>query len=487
MPHPSMILIASEQLWPNLHALIHWSLEDGGLEDVHILHTSNDSSALPARRLHALLNRARDKPFRYRKLHPLQQVGTQPQDIAAATDSIVTSAHGSDWIIIANGGLKTMTLGLLPAMANPRVTVAYSEIGSGWQRLLGGPGRVTTEPLPRIDAADMDRIPVEALIEAQHVADPKGIRLSIQRVIPLDTAAIARACMTNQGWDWQAGFRTCGLPPKQPGTLFEEWCGALLLELGVTNLVGGVKVKGDGTPDASESDLLCIHQGKFHYLELKLRDDEEKETFLEIARKASINCRTFGGMSGVAHLLLPNWKLGAGDQALLPLFRPSPTLLQAPDSSRFISTLAERLEIATVPPHLVALEAGIAAWMQDLGLTRAFGQEPKFLQSSGKSHERVFANMQFYVDCILAERSQNWILLQDRGEIRLIVERIPGRAVPPGWEPYGQRWNVTRRASPEFTAALKTGFRPFLNCSVDPDQLIRAWQTAAGGPKSSRN
>jgi hypothetical protein len=175
---PSLILIASEQLWPNLHGLLHWSHEGDGLDGIHILHTDNEkASALPARRLHALLQQAKGTAFRYRDLAPMRLVGTQPQDVSAVVAELIASAPDSQWVVVANGGLKTMTLGLLKAMGNPRVSVVYSEIGAGWQRVSFEVGRALTQPLPGIGAADMDLLPVNSLVEAQHVSDPSGIQL----------------------------------------------------------------------------------------------------------------------------------------------------------------------------------------------------------------------------------------------------------------------------------------------------------------------
>ena len=209
MSSPSLILVASEQLWPNLHGLLHWSHEGDGLDVIHILHTDNEkASALPVRRLHALLQQAKGTAFRYRDLAPMRLVGTQPQDVSAVVAELISNVPDSQWVVVANGGLKTRTLGLLKAMGNPRVSVVYSEIGAGWQRVAFEAGNVLTQPLPGIGAADMDLLPVHSLVEAQHVSDPGGIQLDISQVAALYVAGIARDCMTNEtGWNWQRGFK----------------------------------------------------------------------------------------------------------------------------------------------------------------------------------------------------------------------------------------------------------------------------------------
>lgn len=488
MSLPSMILIASEQLWPNLHALIHWSREGQGLNAIHILHTSNEiASGLPARRLHALLQSAQGRAFHFQSLHPLQSVGTQPQEVALAVGAILEEHSQSDWIVVANGGLKTMTLGLLAAMASPKVIVAYSEMGAGWQRVVYQDRSVMTTPMRDVGAADMDFLPVEALVEAQHVADPSGIRLEIQKVQQLDTIAIARACMTSGGWDWSDGFKVCGQKVTGSGPLFERWCGSLLLDLGITNIVSGLKVRGDGTQDASESDLLCIYKGRFHYLELKLREesDEQGGTIGEIARKASSNCKTFGGASGTPHLILPNRSLHDHERNLLPLFHPKPMVLDARDSGCFISRLAELLSIPQVPRSLLDLENDICAWMEHHHLTRAFGREHKHLRSRSTITDPLFANVETFATSVRFERQQNWVLLMHDESITLVVEPTADQPLPAGWVKNGQHWKISKPRSSDLVKTLRSVFTEFINKTVDPATLVRAWKNVVSSTKSA--
>lgn len=462
------------------------------MDAIHILHTDNETaSALPARRLHALLASAKDKPFRYQRLHSPVEVGTRPDEVAAEVAAILGACPGAEWIVVANGGLKTMTLGLLHTMADPRVTVAYSEIGAGWLRVSARDGEVTTEPMPEVAAADMDLLPVASLVEAQHVADPSGIQLDIQRVQPLDTTAIARGCMTDTGWNWRAGFSALGLPGAPPGTLFEWWCGSLLLELGVTNLVSGLRVKGEGTEEAAESDLLCIHKGRFHYLELKLRDEDDEEggTLVEIARKASVNCKTFGGASGLPCLVLPNRILREAELNLFALFHPRPAALHAPDSPRLISRLAELIGINEVPDHLREVENEIVAWVARRHLTRAFGQEHRFLRRNENTGNPLFASIRTFADTVRSERGQNWLLLMDEERVSLMVERPPNQPLPPGWSKHGTTWKISSPTTPALIEALRDSFTGFINRPVPPGELVNAWPGAvpsSGHPRPAK-
>ena len=46
-----MILLASEQLWPNIHGLLHWHECETGLTDLFIYHISDEQrSRQPAQR-----------------------------------------------------------------------------------------------------------------------------------------------------------------------------------------------------------------------------------------------------------------------------------------------------------------------------------------------------------------------------------------------------------------------------------------------------
>jgi len=483
--HQHMILIASEQLWPNLHALVHWSKESDGLGDVHILHTDNQrASALPARRLHALLKQSSGTfaPFRYDKLHELREVGTQPQDVAKSVSEILEKAPQEHWVVVANGGLKTMTLGLLDAMANPKASVVYSEIGGGWQQVDKAlDGKVETTPMSKVDAADMDVLPVRYLVETQHVSDPQGVELVASDVDELDVTAIARRCMTESGWDWRAGFEA----PNNPlGPLFEKWCGALLRQFRVRNLVGGLTVSGQATQQTAESDLLCIHRGSFFYFELKLIDDDgSKESLVEILRKATSNCVAFGGYGGVPVLLLPNWRLTEQEKNLFSLFRPKPRVLDAAGSGNLISWLAKLLGEPEIPGELAELEKAIAAWMKDTEITRAFGKEHRYLRSeagaAGGRQASVFANLNQFRDAVRFERGQNWVMVVDQPHsLTLQVKSEPGMKPPANWECRGEQWETSCKPTPETMSALRQRFESFVNRNVPAGELVAAWEEA---------
>lgn len=479
-PHsPSMILIASEQVWPNLNALVHWSLLGDGIGSIHILHTTANQSQGPALRLQQVLKAAKGTPFRYRQLAPLTKVGTSPAEVADAVGRLIRKESSCNWVVVANGGLKTMTLGLLEAMGSPHVQVVYAEIGAGWQQVVNVNGSIQTVPLPGIASEDMDKLPVVSLIEAQIAADPQGVRLAPQNVEAMDVAKVVRACITGASWDWRGGFAALtGSQIHAVGPLFERWCGALLMELGVRNVIAGLEVRtADSGTSAAESDLLAIHHGRFFYFELKLinEDTPDRETLVEILRKATSHCRNFAGSGGQPVLLLPNWLLKPSDHELISLFQPRPVVLDATDSPHLISWLANLLG-QTVPPALAELEDEIIAWVEKHQATRAFGSEPRCVQMAREEGDGPVSKIAPFCNELRTQRQQNWLLLEDYDTLRFQICLPTGDAVPSGFSRKGRHCEMMVRM-PEQSAMqnLRAAFRPAVNKAPPVDEMLGKW------------
>jgi hypothetical protein len=472
-----MILIASEQLWPNLHALVHWSRIGQGLDRIHILHTQNqNASVLPAVRLHGLLTKKSRGQFRYKMLAPLEQVDTHPQGVAQSIAKILATHPESPWVIVANGGLKTMTLGLINAMRRPNVTVVYREVDSGWQRVEFINEQVVTSTLSEIRAEEMDQLPVESLVSTQHVGSRRQINLERQAATRLDVVAIARNCMTDDGWDWLAGFSSQKLPQAKLGDLFEQWCGALFRELGVKNLTHGLKISTEQKLQTAESDLLAIFRGKFYFFELKLIDEEDHEergSLIDMLRKATTNCKNFAGNHGIPVLLLPNRLLSDQEQQLIPLFSPQPKVLDASVSGQFISWIAKLLEIDQIPEFLLLLESEIQSWMQNRKATRAFGRESPIIRRGGK--DSLMPSIDAFAEAIKRERGQNWLLMNHNNTIHFQIPAATGLVPNKHWIRSAKLLTTSCRYSPELIADLRVRFSQWINKKVPETHLMNAW------------
>lgn len=474
-----MILIASEQVWPNLHALLHWSQAAPGLDRIFILHTEDEQrSAQPAQRIHRLLQTAKGRPFRYACLAPLRSIGTRPDDVARAIRSVMSEAEAPAWIIVANGGLKTMSLGLLEAMRSPEVSVVYSEIGRGWQRVSCSPDLAVTSAPLNVPAEEMDRFPLVALVEAQHAGAPQSVRLVPKRPDPLDVVGIARRCMTPMAWDWRAGFGERG----RTGPLFERWMGALLLALGVDNVIAQLDVKTDAGRQTAESDLLAIHKGRFFYVELKLIDEETegREPLVDVLHKATGNCRTFAGAGGIPVVVLPNWQLSDEDLALCSLSVPRVQMLHAAQSGRLISWLAATLGVDRVAPELLDLENEILAWMAAAGVTRAFAPEPGTVSAARTEPGSPFVHVDPLAKWMREQARQNWSLLVLDHEVVFVVESPRGVTCPKGFKKRPGTWLARQSiAGPQTLRRLKLAFAKLRGRQASVSELLAAWNPGA--------
>lgn len=490
---PHLILFASEQVWPNLHALVHWSTAGEGLGNVSILHTDAPQSREPAERLQAVLTKAKSAPFRFEGLE-LIPVDTTPAAVASAVREVRRHAPDTPWVVVANGGLKTMTLGLLEAMADEaNVQVVYRELGAAWQRVVLRNGQIETIPLADIVPDEMDRLPVVSLITAQHTGEPGKLELTRQEVQLLDVCGVARACMAagidGVGWDWRGGFAASGLDPgSRLGPLFERWCGALLRQLGVKNLVGGLEVRVEAKSSAAaESDLLAIHGGRFYYIELKLVDElhEGPNGLVKILRTVTELARSFAGSNAVPILILPNWRLSPEQWLLCDLFFPRPQILDASNSATLISWLAKTLGITDLPPDLTALEAEIGHWMREHGITRAFGSESRAIRdfdagSTPQAKPAVVGQLAGFTRAYRWERQQNWMLVADIDAVWLEIESEGRTPAPPGFRAHGKTlWKASAPLRADrLLKALKERFRGFVNRRVPVAELVAAWKAA---------
>ncbi|GEM_PF-1637421 len=127
----AMVVLASEQLWPNIHGLVHWHQFEGGLSDLCIYHTEDESrSARLAARLKQLCESLYPGQI---SVHLHQSVGTPtPQSFRQQFAAWRKKLPGRHWIINATGGLKPMSAGAFECARFPDTQVVYRELSGEW-------------------------------------------------------------------------------------------------------------------------------------------------------------------------------------------------------------------------------------------------------------------------------------------------------------------------------------------------------------------
>ncbi len=355
-PNQAMVVLASEQLWPNIHGLVHWHRLEGGLSDLCIYHTEDEHrSRLPAQRLEQLCRKLYDKAI---QIHFPDQSPTAPQEdiqsgsspgggipsekessglrsggpMKRITPQAVreqirrwqTSLPGRRWIINATGGNKLMFAGALECLSQPDTQVVYRELSEQeWYRIDQSADGVQVTPIS-IPAWETDEIPVELLLHTQW-QPPQGGYWSSSKPEKLPIKKLVEAGLQNN-WNWPATFAACGFKPKeQSGFLFEKFVAATLLELGVSNVVINAKLSGAQGQTLQEIDIIANYHGRLLIIDCKLRTNAKKghrgEGLTSQIRQAFTTRQELGGLGAELLLLRPGKIFSEEEESLAAAYR----------------------------------------------------------------------------------------------------------------------------------------------------------------------
>ncbi len=368
-----MIVLASEQLWPNIHGLVHWH---ASLKHLCIYYTADqDRSARPALRLAALC----EALYPTVKLHrPAEPLGMLPDEVHARVRLWKEQVPGQVWVINATGGNKLMFAGALRCAGEPHTTLVYRELTDGrWYEFYPGPTGPVARPRDDVALTATDHLPVKELVKAQwDAADTEIKSVSPQ---PLPVLELTREALRT-GWDWPRAFRQAGQPSSDAsGILFERYVAAVLLELGVSNQLANIVIRrSPGGEALQEIDLVANHGGRLAIIDCKLRseDDEDKreEKITSQIRQAALTRRVLFGLGASLLLLRPN-RVFSDD--LRTLARElGLTVVDARDARALFTQLARFFGVRQLPPSLEQAEKLVQDSMA-LGVTRAFCREPR--------------------------------------------------------------------------------------------------------------
>src|SRR5581483_12448160 len=134
-PRTTLVLLASEQLWPNLHSIEHWTPE---LRRVLLYHTPDRRSAEPAQRLVRFCrercgwDEERDKD----RVLPNKGPATA-EGVIERFNAWRKEFSDGPWVVNATGGTKLMFDGAASFRGRDGVLVVYRELspGSPWFKL----------------------------------------------------------------------------------------------------------------------------------------------------------------------------------------------------------------------------------------------------------------------------------------------------------------------------------------------------------------
>lgn len=348
----AMVVLASEQLWPNLQGLVCWKEQDPGLRHLKIYVTTDElRSQEPARRLRRFCE------SRYRDIAveiPHSPLGMRPQEVQGQIERWMRDLPGHRWVINATGGNKLMTCGAIAFAGRPDVLVIYREIGSeDWYELRRNGEKSPLEAhrfCPPGEA--MDRIPVEELVRSLWIL-PENAEVRSKRPERLPLPDLTRA-LIEEHWDWHGAFRRIGRPsPEQAGFLFERYVAAGLLEMGIRNAIMNVEARSPQGQALQEVDIVAHHRGRLVILDCKLRSKNEEGITTQI-RHAEGTRRQMGGLGAELVLVRPLRSLAEAERELAKALRLG--VIDREDAPRLFSHLKDFFKAEKLPESLAAVE-----------------------------------------------------------------------------------------------------------------------------------
>jgi len=412
MPQRSlgMVLLASEQLWPNIQSLVHWRDQ---LKCICIYYTDDQRrSKQPALRLKEFCEKyITDATI----VMPDSPLGMQPADVTKQLREWMERFQGLTWILNATGGTKLMTAGVLRLTGEPGTMVVYKELTRGWFELLRDrDGRaITAQPL-NIPPCETDAVPVSTLLETFWGGEGWQVDVGIPpRQLPV--VDIIRVAAENQ-WNWRRAFEECHIPlmvgKEQPGFLFEELVASILLEMGVRNVVCNVSRKSVQGGVVQEVDIVANHGGRLNIVDCKLRtwEDEvrgKEEKISSQLRQAAHTRRELGGLGARLLLLRPNRSLSETERQLAEACQLE--VIDARECSTVITKLARFFAINQLNETLQRAEKIIEKAVRKSLVPRLGTTSPLIERCERASRTNHIINLDLLSEDIAREGGKQWV------------------------------------------------------------------------------
>ncbi|MBA2227594.1 PDDEXK family nuclease [Thermogemmata fonticola] len=415
-PPTALILLASEQLWPNVESVEYWK---DSLQHIFIYHTEDERrSVLPAQRLgHFCQARCPHVQVDY------ADGDGKPESVVAKIEGWLVQYPQYQWVINATGGTKLMFLGAASLIGRPHVSVIYRELNGSWYHLTNHNGYLETLPLD-IPPQVTDRIPLETLL--QTLWWDEGTVIDLRHPKPLDIVRLTQLLIQHEG-KWREAFTACGVPPEKEdnnsGHLFERYVAAILLAIGVPpqNIARNVRKEGKqsqqkndpkkGGQHLHEIDIVVNHQSRIYVLDCKLQGEGNGggrgAQLMQQIRNLSDTVRQLGGVGAVGVLLRPNRTFFDEERTYAEGI--GLRVLDRSKLSTFFEELARILGIPTVP---AVLQNAQQLWQNPVFAERVFPGSPRTHQIARSSSESGIVGLENYLCEWSRTLGQNWAVCQ---------------------------------------------------------------------------
>lgn len=438
-----LLLLAGEQQMPNLQSVVMLA-EQGVLAGVHIACSTDVQRSLgPARRLKALIESAAFRSA-FPKVRPAVTVsepglGTQSQDIRAWAARRIATAPVDRWVVNLTGGLKSMAFGLLDLVRSHGATGIYREIRGAWIAVSNGEAGVHTAPLDGWQGAAslVDRLPVDALVRAQFMADQADahVEVSARSASRIDDLRAITERLCAHDWDWMTAFpaHRSGHDAGLRGTAFEIWVGALLYALGAADVAHSVKISRDGKQTIEVDLVTCVH-GEIRSFDLSLQDaeDRRKDRPFEQLRVAADAARLIGGTAGRAIVVRPAWARDRIRDEVAS--RSNVVVVDAEHAGALVERLADVLRCPrhAWSPDVVAIDRALRDYADRRGTPflcdREREQRPVATPREGEGRPDLLPG----IEQLARRANRNWAVFRIGSTLALaVLPPEPGRVVAP--------------------------------------------------------
>jgi hypothetical protein len=405
-PPTTLILLASEQLWPNVESVEYWK---NSLQHIFIYHTEDERrSVLPAQRLEKFCQ-ARCSHVRV----DYADGDGKPESVVAKIEAWLEQYPRHQWGINATGGTKLMFLGAASLIGRPHVSVIYRELKGPWYHLTNHNGYLETLLL-NIPPHVTDRIPLETLLGT--LWWDEGTEIKLRPPEPLDILRLTQLLIQHQG-NWREAFTACGVPLEagdKGGILFERYVAGALLALGIPpqNIACNVIKRTCAGQVLHEIDIVVNYRSRIFVLDCKLQGEGNGgggrgTQLMQQIRNLSDTVRQLGGVGAVGVLLRPNRTFFDEERTYAEGL--GLCVLDRSKLSTFFEELARILGIPSVP---AVLQNAQNLWQNPVIAERVFpGSQRTYQMARSSSDSGIMV-----LDNFLREWSdtlgQNWAVCQ---------------------------------------------------------------------------
>lgn len=293
------LLIASEQLWPNLLGLAALKARDGGIQSLTILYTNDQArSEEPSKRIAIVAKQIFPNTAVKRVL-----TESTSQAVSTAVAAATAALPDSRWTFNCSGGTKTMFAGLLQQLETGQIEAFYLEVSGLWYSLHSEQKKLTCKNWSPGYQARVE-LPVRDLVNMQ-MTTLDGAELTAESPNEIDLRPLCQEGL-DSNWNWAVIRSQFPQLTSQfgAGFAFESFFAALVQACGGCNIAKNLKLSQG--PTLFEFDLIVSTGQKLVLFDLKLTDEDKNPWIVQISRLAE-DKRTLGGLGAEAILVRPNW------------------------------------------------------------------------------------------------------------------------------------------------------------------------------------